>query len=123
MAPSVERMFDHTIRVWGARTSRDDLGAEQREYRVLGVYGAKVNRSTAPVADVGAGLAPTGRLRLYTLIDVDILPRDVIELVSGPDAPGNWEVDQPVTRPRAHHAQVDCIAWHGVLPETDVEAS
>lgn len=115
MAPSISRLFDHTVRVWRPSRASDGLGVESRNYVLRSTLGAAVNRSTAPEGLVAGGLAPTGRRRMYFLPTVDIQPRDVLEIVSGPEAPGTWEVDEPPTRPRNHHTQVDSIDWHGTL--------
>lgn len=115
--PTIDRLFDHTVRVWRCTPERSSLGVEERTYFVhVAEAGAKVNRSTAPVADTGPGMQPTGSRRLYMRTDVDVQARDLVELVTGPDAGQFWEVDQPPTKPQGHHAQLDCIAWNGVTP-------
>lgn len=114
--PAIDHMLDHTVRVWRPVVSKDDYGAESSDYQLVASLNAAVNRSSAPVADIGPGFAPTGTRRVYLRPDAQVQPRDVVELVTGPDAPGTWEVDEPPTHPRGHHTQVDCIAWHGVLP-------
>lgn len=115
--PAIDRLFDHTVRVWRPTPERSSLGVEERTYTVVDASaGAKLDRSTAPVADRGLGLAPIGRRRLYMRPDADILARDLIEVLTGPDAPQFWEVDEPPTRPMHHHTQLDCIFWDGVAP-------
>lgn len=116
-APSIARLFDHTLRVWRPAPSQDDVGFEARTYSVVAaLLGCALNRSDAPVVDIGPGMLPVGSRRFYLEPDADVQARDVLELLSGPDAPGRWEINEPPTRPRGHHTQVDCIAWHGVLP-------
>lgn len=115
--PRIDRMFDHRFRLWRPTVTKNRLGAEERSYELIGSYGCAVNRAVDPVAPVAGGLAPTGRIRIYARPDTLAVERDVIELYQGPDAPGTWEVDQPPTRPRGHHTQLDAIAWHGLLPE------
>lgn len=115
--PNIDRLFDQTLRVWRPTIEKSDLAVEEREYHVVSSLGAAVNRATDPEADVGAGLANVGRRRFYLRPDVDVRPRDVLEITVGSEAGGKWEVDQPPSRPRSHHTQVDCIAWHGNLPE------
>lgn len=122
MAPRIERLFDHELRIWRPVVTKDSLGVEKRTYTIQpGVHGAFLNRSVDPVAPVAAGLAPVGRLRLYCKVDVDVQTRDVLELVSGHDATPTsqltWEVDQPPVHPKSHHTQVDAVEWHGTLPE------
>lgn len=116
-APAIERLFDSTVRIWRATPERSALGVEERTYFVVIVSaGAKVNRSTAPEADGGPGLQPTGGRRIYMKPDVDVQSRDLVELVTGADAPQFWEVNEPPTRPQDHHTQLDCIAWNGETP-------
>jgi hypothetical protein len=116
----IERLQDHTVRVWRPVTVPDAIGADQRTYAPVGEpEPAKVNRNVAPTGDAGPGFAAIGRRRLYMKPGVDVEERDVLELVTGPDAPQTLEVDEPPTRPRGHHCQVDCILWRGQLPELE----
>lgn len=117
--PAIDRLFDHTCRIWRSTSTKDDLGAESRTYAPIAEAQCALKRPTAPLADLGAGLAPTGRRRFYMRPDQDIQLRDVVEILSGPDAGGaqrTWEVDEPPTIPRGHHTQVDAFAWQGILP-------
>lgn len=115
--PSIDSLFDHDVRIWRPTPERSALGVDERTYRVqIPAARAKVNRSTAPSADTGPGMQPTGSRRLYMRPDADIQARDLVELVAGPDAPQFWEVDQIPSRPMGHHTQLDCIAWNGVRP-------
>lgn len=121
--PTIDHLLDHTVRVWRAVVTKDRLGAESRNYEVVGTIPAALNRSTAPVAQTGSGLAPTGRMRLYMKPTANVRTRDVLELRSGPmfnpdGDPYVWEVDEPPTKPRNHHTQVDAIFWNGTLPES-----
>lgn len=120
MAPRIDRLFDHTVRIWrptAAPTAR--LGVERRTYAILvASAGCALNRNVSPEQDQGAGMDQTGRRRFYMRPDSPIQARDVIEILTGPDADGQrWEVDQNPTRPRGHHTQVDSIAWNGILPD------
>jgi hypothetical protein len=116
--PSVAGWFDSTIQIWRPSVTRDELGAETRTYARLGTpVGASINRSRTPSAPAAAGLTPTGQLRWYGLPTLDIVARDVCEVLTGPDAGRTWEVNEMPVRPRGHHTQVDCIEWHGVLEE------
>lgn len=115
--PRIDRLFDHTLRIWRPTPDANNrLGAEKRTYAIaLSNVGAATNRPTAPVQDTGPGMQPIGARRFYLRPDIDIRIRDVIEITAGPDAGQTWEVDQPPTRPREHHTQIDAIAWNGVL--------
>lgn len=118
--PRIDRLFDHVVRIWRpAASSENRLGVETRIYSVANPSaGCALNRNVSPEQDQGPGMDQTGRRRFYMRPDLDIRARDVVEIVSGPDADGQrWEVDQAPTRPRGHHTQVDAIAWNGVLPE------
>lgn len=115
--PTIDRLFDHVARIWRPTPERSSLGVEERTYQVVEAEaGCKVNRSSAPVADAGPGFQPIGARRLYMRPDADVQARDLVELVTGPDAGQFWEVNEPPTRPQGHHTQVDCIAWNGEEP-------
>ena len=114
--PSVTGMFNSTIRIWRPAAVLDALAVEERVYAEVDVVGAAINRSSTPEAQAGGGLSPTGTIRWYGEASIDILPRDVCQVLTGPDAGRTWEVNQFPTRPRGHHTQVDCVAWSGVLP-------
>lgn len=118
----VLRLGDTTVRIWRPVTVQDRFGTERSEYVPVGTALAKVNRATAPLADVGPGLSAQGRRRLYFQPEVDVRIRDVLELIAGPDAPQRLEADEPPTRPRDHHCQVDCLLWRGELPAVEGES-
>lgn len=122
--PTIDHLFDHSIRIWRPTVSKDGVGAESRSYTLQVQTPCTLNRSVAPVAPVTAGgLAPVGRRRFYVRTTVSVRVRDIIELVSGPDAHADgqltWEVDEPPVVPKGHHKQLDCVEWHGVLPEVE----
>lgn len=119
--PRIDRLFDHVVRIWRPATAPSSrLGVETRNYAIVGQAGAALNRNVSPEGDVGPGMMPIGRRRLYMRPDANVKARDVVEIIEGPEAAGvdgkTWEVDQPPTRPRGHHTQVDAVAWNGVLP-------
>lgn len=115
--PSITGMFDSTARIWRPVSEKDVIGVEQPEYIVIGELGCAINRSRAPSVDIGPGTTPVGSIRLYFVASANIEPRDVLEVLTGPDAGRTWEVNEPPVRPRGHHTQVDCIEWSGKLPE------
>ena len=117
--PSIAGWFDSEIRVWRASVDTDTLGVESRTYTVIGTYGAAVNRAKMSVGQAAGGLEPIGTLRWYGLPTISVLPRDIAEVITGPDAGHTWEVDQIKVRPRLHHTQVDCVEWHGTLPDLE----
>lgn len=116
MRPAIDGMLDQDVRVWRASESRGRFGELVRALALVATVRAAVNRSVAPLADTGPGLAPVGRIRLYTRPDSGLRERDVVELATG----STWEVGEPVNvlkRLAVHHVQVDCVAWSGTLPE------
>jgi len=116
MRPSVAGMFDSKIQIWRPFVSKDAVGVEERTYVQMEIVDCAINRSSAPETDVGAGYTPVGTIRWYGLASIDVLVRDVCEVIAGPDAGRTWEVNEPPVRPRGHHTEVDCIEWSGQLP-------
>ena len=116
---TIVRLADHQVRLWRPVTSASSrIGMDRRTLELVADgEPCKVNRDTSPTADAGPGLSPIGRRRLYLPPELDVRERDVVELVTGPDAPQTWEVDELPARPRGHHLQADCILWRGTLPE------
>jgi hypothetical protein len=117
--PSIDHLFDCQIRIWRANINSDSVGVEEREYEVLEVVDAFINRPVQPLANLGGGLAPTGGVRWYGRPDISVYTRDVCEVLTGPERDLLLEVNAPPVRPKNHHTQVDCIEWHGILPEID----
>lgn len=117
MRPSIAGMFDQKIRIWRPAETKDDVGVEERDYQPLAIVDCFINRARAPEGETGAGLAPVGAVRWYGLASIDVQPRDVCEVVEGPDTGRTWEVNEPPVRPKNHHTQVDCIEWNGQLPD------
>lgn len=118
--PPIDGWFDSTIRIWRPETTKDAVGVEERTYVVVDTYGAAVNRSTTSEAQQGGGMASAGSIRWYGKPTINVLPRDVCEVLTGPDNGRTWEVNSEPVRPRNHHTQVDCVEWHGILPTSDV---
>ena len=109
-------LLDHEVRIWTRSVVLGRVREETVSYASGDLLPAAVRRPTAPVASVGAGLAPVGERIVYLLATVTVAPRDLVEIVSGPDAPGWLEVDEPPTRPRGHHTELTCRFWHGDPP-------
>lgn len=114
--PSIAGWFDSRIRIWRPTTTKDALATEERIYVVSSVVECAINRSTTTNALQDGGNARVGTIRWYGLPTIDVQPRDVCEIISGPDAGTTWEVDAEPVHPRGHHTQVDCFEWNGVLP-------
>ncbi len=117
--PSIAGWFDSEIRIWRPTVTRDALQADKRDYSVSSEVECAINRSQSSNALQDGGNATVGTLRWYGLPSIDIRPRDVCEIISGPDAGTTWEVDATPVRPRGHHTQVDCFEWNGKLPALD----
>lgn len=117
---SLADFFDTRIRVWRPTEVLGSLGDQRWTYTPVGpvsaLPNAVVNRPVAPLGDTGPGIGAIGRRRLYMEASEDVLERDVLEFVSGPDAPATYEVDNPPTRPERDHLQLDCRVWLGQLP-------
>lgn len=117
---SLAHLFDTQVAIWRAQLAPGALREEVRTWvRVVAPPGrpnAVVNRPNAPTGEVGPGLEPIGTRRLYMAASTDVQPRDVVEFVTGPDAGFLGEVDEPPTRPRGHHVQLDLRLWNGRLP-------
>lgn len=114
--PSVSGMFDSTIRVWRPTTTTSGPAIEKREYAIVGVFGAAINRSRTPQSPQDGGLARSGIIRWYGLPTIDVQERDLCDVLTGPDAGAMWEINERPTRPRDHHTQVDCVEFNGVRP-------
>lgn len=118
---ALRNLFDTEVAIWRQVKTVGSLREEVRTWvRVLdppGVFNCCVNRPNAPVGDIGPGVEPIGTRRIYMLPSTDVQTRDVVELVRGPDAGALLEVDEPPTRPRGHHVQLDCRLWNGRLPD------
>ncbi len=123
MRPSIAGWFDSSIRIWRAEITSDSLGTEIRTYVPIATVGAAINRSNTKTRPQDAGLTQVGTLRWYGLPNLDVQPRDIAEIVSGPDAGRTWEVDAKTSHPRGHHTQVDCVEWTGTLTEPETSDS
>ena len=120
--PSIARWFDSKIRIWRPTSETDALAIEHRTYEPVGEVGAVINRSTTITAEVQGGMNRNGSLRWYGRPNINIRPRDVCDIIEGPDAGNAWEVDAVPVHPRGHHTQVDCVEWHGTLPQLEEES-
>lgn len=114
--PSITSLLDHTARIHRPAQFSATLGSlNQAHVLVASAVPCAVRRPQAIVVDVGPGLSPAGERDIYFELGVDLLTLDVIELVTGPDAPGTWEVNGPPTRPRDHHVEARCRHFSGTL--------
>ena len=110
------RLLNHRARIWRASVSLGDLREEIRIWAVVGQpIRCTLRRPAARLVDQGGGLASMGERVLYANPDEDLEPRDVLELIEGPDTGGRFEIDAPITRPRGHHIEATCRLFLGVL--------
>lgn len=114
--PSIDHLLDHTGTVWRPQDAFGALRTNARTYtRVATGVPVAVRRPSARYQNIGAGVTGSGDRVLYTSASVDLRARDVVVLATGPDAGTRWEIDEDTTRPRGHHAELRCRAFHGVL--------
>lgn len=114
--PAITGMLDCQMQIWRPNVTDDSIGVEERQYTPVGIVDAFINRPREPIVPVGGGSAPTGAVRWYGRATIDVQPRDICEVISGPESGKTFEVNEPPVRPKNHHTQVDCIEWNGVLP-------
>lgn len=115
---SIGHLLDHTCVIWrkvettGAKYAESVKTFEQ-PFEVLPCTGTRKN---AVVSQDGPGIVNVGERRIYFDIGPEILKRDLIELLTGGDAPALLEVES-VTRPRNHHIEVRVSEYSGPQPE------
>jgi hypothetical protein len=116
-APGIRHLLDHTARVWRPDSALGALGAEVRAYEPGAIVLLAQVRPAASTGDPGPGLAQQGTRQMFLEPSADVRAFDVLELLTGPDAPGTWEVDSPPTRPRGHHVELTARLFLGTLKE------
>jgi hypothetical protein len=119
---SFSSLLDHTARVWRPTSAKGQLREEVRTHSVVGIFPCTKKRPSARIGDVGPGMAPIGETSIYMEAGADVLERDVIQLLTGPDAPDTFEIDAPPTRPRGHHIELTCQYFLGILPAVPEES-
>lgn len=118
---SFSSLLDHTARVWRRTVTK---GPNLREEIVTYVPTGAIMRCTkkrpeARLIDTGPGLIGEGIRKVYGEATEDVIERDVLEFLTGPDVPENLEIDSPPTRPRDHHVELICRLFTGVLPPAE----
>ncbi len=115
---SFSSLLDHTARIWRRTvTMGPNLREEIVEYVPLAIARCAKKRPEARLIDTGPGLAGEGIRKVYMEAAEDAIERDVLEFLTGPDAPETLEIDSPPTRPRGHHLELTCRLFTGRLPE------
>lgn len=117
---SFTSLLDHVVRVWRPATSLGALREEKRSHVLVGPApvepNAVLSQLRIPYADTGPGLMPTGTRDVLMTIETDVAALDILEVVSGPEAPALFEVNEQPMRPRGHHVELRVRPWHGTLP-------
>lgn len=111
----IKHLLNHTASVWRPVETEGAMRSVQKVYTKISTVRVAVRRPATSMGEAGPGLTPTGERVIYSIPGWDIQPFDVLELTSGPDSPGRWEVDEPPTRPRGHHMEIRCRAYAGDL--------
>lgn len=121
---SINRLFDHRVRVWRDTPTRDAYNDVVQSLALLSTPASNNARPdqgwAGTLQDTGAGEQQGTKRRWYLDKSVDVAERDVLEVTAGPEAPATLRVVS-VTKPTAprvvHHLEVNVEAWGGTLPE------
>ena len=120
---TISHLFDHTAVIWRKVETLNASGVTVKTFLMAyGPLGLKANRKAAMVVNSGPGIIDAGQRVFYFEVGPIILKRDLVELVTGPDAPPSsgeraiLEVEN-VTIPRGHHLEVRCSEYHGLEPD------
>lgn len=109
--------FDHTVTVWRSTESRGSLREVIRSWaKVPAATGVRIGFQTKRERreDPGGGERTTGEYAGYAPASLDVEEGDVIQVLAGPSAPMQVEVDSAYP-PRGHHMQLVLIEWKGTL--------
>ena len=121
---AISHLFDHTCVIWRKVETLEGPGVTVKTFTLLdgSPFGCKMNRKAATVVSAGPGIVDAGQRLAFLEIGPLIKKRDLLELITGPDAPpaaaerAILEVEN-VTAPRGHHLEVLCSEYHGQEPE------
>lgn len=116
-------LLNHTARVWRRTvTTGPNLREERVAYVPLAIVRCTKNRpgsragTGALLGDTGPGLTAIGDRKVYMEAAEDVIERDVLEFLTGPDVPETLEINSPPTRPRDHHLELVARLFSGTLP-------
>ena len=113
---TIGHLLDHTCVIWRKVEAlgefRESVKTFEQPFEVLPCTGTRKN---TVLAQDGPGIVNVGDRRIYFDIGPEILKRDLIELLTGGDAPATLEVES-VTRPRNHHIEVRVSEYNGPAP-------
>ena len=126
---SVESMMNHRARVWRPVQGKDAMQAVVNGWQVATEPPTRNNLWTSPqdtrLADRGPGEQTAGveSPRWYMTKEADVTERDVVELISGPEAPSYWRVQSASSPSRPnegrHHWRIAVEPYHGDAPEEE----
>jgi hypothetical protein len=124
---SVERMMNHRARVWRRLESVGEMREVVNGWQVVTEPPTWNNLWTSPqdrrLRDDGPGEAIQGvqSPRWFMRKEAVVAERDVVELVSGPEAPSYWNVQSASSPSRPnesrHHWRIAVEPYNGPAPE------
>lgn len=119
----IAHLFDHTCVIWH---QTETLGASRETIKSFPTYtgplGCKVNRKNAVLQEAGPGIADSGERRIYLEKGPSVKKRDLVELVTGPDAHALLEVESATVPSHSlglegHHLEIRATEYLGAEPE------
>lgn len=117
---SIERLFDSRAEVW---RPDETVGVAREVVIELEQVDDPTRGSNCTfevpkmqLVDIGPGETTRGRVLLYMHRRLDVVERDVLRVISGPQAPSRWRVAS-VARPRDHHVEAMVEPWVGKFPD------
>jgi hypothetical protein len=112
---TISHLYDHTVALWRKVETLGEAGVTEKTFALADRFGVKMNRKNVQLMQDGAGIVDVGMRKVYTELGPTVLRRDLVELLTGPDAPALLEVEN-VTRPRGHHIEIHCSEYKGDEP-------
>lgn len=112
---SIDHLLDGTCRLWTHTEAASSLDAD------TWAVGVTVACYLAPAEpgrlDTGAGMRDVRTRQLFAPLGAPLAAEQVVDMVTGPEAPSLWRVVSVPQRPRTHHTEAYVEPWHGTLPE------
>lgn len=113
----IAHLADHTAIIWHKLETLGPARETEKSFPTFsGPFDCKADRKKAIQSDAGPGMWGAGLRTIFFDIGPAIGDRDLVELVTGPDAPAMLEVES-VTRPRDHHIEVRVSEYRGAYPD------
>ncbi len=120
-------MMNHRARVYRKAQDRGEYAQVENAWDVVTETPSQNNLWTSPqntrLRDPGGGEATDGveADRWYMTKEADVAERDVVQLVSGPEAPSYWLVQSASSPSRPnearHHWRIAVEPYHGEPPD------